>query len=254
MSRLVAVLIALVASSAGQEARKIDTGLGDMRVAFKVFQDCSKAQFGPCIKHKLLAALDRIGEQPDLELFDGVHLVRDPTAMAAANDVARDQSDGRSAGTNDENATLDTAVIDKVVDFFRARSLQFRLLDDKPGHVQADGRKKGNKFNNSLLMYPFMMGGMTIPLAFGVLALLAGKALIVAKLALALSAIVGLKKLFGDQGGSSHEYVSHGGGGGHYRRSLPGEPAAASEMAYSSYMPVYEEPIRSTASTNAIPV
>lgn len=107
-------------------------------------------------------------------------------------------------------------------------------------------------------MYPFMMGGMTIPLAFGVLALLAGKALIIAKLALALSAIVGLKKLFGDHGGSSHEYItSHTTGGGHYRRSLPGESAAAgANMAYNSYMPVYEEPMRSTAasSSNAIPL
>jgi hypothetical protein len=102
-------------------------------------------------------------------------------------------------------------------------------------------------------MYPFMMGGMTIPLAFGVLALLAGKALIIAKLALVLSAIVGLKKLFTDDHGSSHEYVTHG--SGHYRRSLPGEPiaAAASNMAYSSYMPVYEEPVRSTT-MNAIPL
>jgi hypothetical protein len=115
-----------------------------------------------------------------------------------------------------------------------------------------EGRKKSNKYN-SLLMYPFMMGGMTIPLAFGVLALLAGKALIIAKLALALSAIVGLKKLFSDQGGSSHEYITHGGSGGHYRRSLPGESISASNMAYSSYMPVYEEPIRSTTS-NAIPL
>lgn len=105
-------------------------------------------------------------------------------------------------------------------------------------------------------MYPFMMGGMTIPLAFGVLALLAGKALIIAKLALALSAIVGLKKLLGDHGGGgggSHEYVTaHA--GGHYRRSLPGEPVAAANMAYSSYMPVYEEPTRSTASSNAVPL
>lgn len=96
-----------------------------------------------------------------------------------------------------------------------------------------------------------MMGGMTIPLAFGTLALLAGKALIIAKLALTLSAIIGLKKLIGDQG-SGHEYVSHG---GHYRRSLPGEAAsvAASNMAYSSYMPVYEEPLRSTTE-NAVPL
>lgn len=101
-------------------------------------------------------------------------------------------------------------------------------------------------------MYPFMMGGMTIPLAFGTLALLAGKALIVAKLALALSAIVGLKKLFSDHG-SSHEYITHGGSSGHYRRSLPGEPVAASNMAYSSYMPVYDDSFRSTTANAIVP-
>lgn len=113
------------------------------------------------------------------------------------------------------------------------------------------GRKKSSKYN-SLLMYPFMMGGIFIPLAFGVLTLLAGKALIIAKLALVLSFIVGLKKLFSD-GGSSHEYISHS--GGHYRRSMPSESVAASNMAYSSYMPVYDEPIRSQAqSSNASPL
>lgn len=49
MSKLVAVVFAVVVASslvAAQrpEARKIDTGLGDFKVVFKVFQDCSKAQ------------------------------------------------------------------------------------------------------------------------------------------------------------------------------------------------------------------
>ncbi|XP_025193131.1 uncharacterized protein LOC112593084 [Melanaphis sacchari] len=243
----VAISSSLVAAQQ-PEARKIDTGLGDFKVVFKVFQDCSKAQFGPCLKHKILTALDRINEQPEMELFDGVRLVKDPAV--ALNDVADDISSARSAG-DDETASLDTLVINKIVNFFKSRSLQFKLLDNESREM-ADGRKKSNKYN-SLLMYPFMMGGMTIPLAFGVLALLAGKALIIAKLALALSAIVGLKKLFSDQGGSSHEYITHGGSGGHYRRSLPGESISASNMAYSSYMPVYEESIRSTTS-NAIPL
>ncbi|XP_026812420.1 uncharacterized protein LOC113553334 [Rhopalosiphum maidis] len=253
MSRLVTVVFAVAIASSlvaaeQPEARKIDTGLGDFKVVFKVFQDCSKAQFGPCLKHKLLTALDRISEQPEMELFDGVRLVKDPAV--ALNDVANDMSSARSA-SDDETTGLDTLVIDRVMNFFKSRSLQFKLLDNESREM-GDGRKKSNKYN-SLLMYPFMMGGMTIPLAFGVLALLAGKALIIAKLALALSAIVGLKKLFSDQGGSSHEYITHGGSGGHYRRSLPGEPISASNMAYSSYMPVYEEPIRSTTS-NAIPL
>ncbi|VVC33501.1 Protein of unknown function DUF1676 [Cinara cedri] len=254
----VVVVVAFAACSSAlaqsrPEARKIaDTGFGDFRVAFKVLQDCTKSQFGPCIKHKLLTALDRISEQPEMELFDGVRLVKDQAQNDARSARSSDSTASNSAtAPEDENAAgLDELVVNRIVDFFKSRSLQFKLLDNEP-RLMTDGRKKGNKYN-SLLMYPFMMGGMTIPLAFGVLALLAGKALIIAKLALALSAIVGLKKLFGD-GGSSHEYVSHGGGGGHYRRSLPGEPVAASNMAYSSYMPVYEEPIRSTT-TNAIPL
>lgn len=68
--------------------------------------------------------------------------------------------------------------------------------------VFAGRRRKGY---NSLLMYPLLLGGTFIPLAFGALALLAGKALIVSKLALALAAIVGLKKLVGGGGGESYQ-------------------------------------------------
>lgn len=63
-------------------------------------------------------------------------------------------------------------------------------------------RRKGY---HSLMMYPLLLGGTFIPLAFGALALLAGKALIVSKLALALAAIVGLKKLVGGGGGESYQ-------------------------------------------------
>jgi len=50
MSGLAAAVIFAVAIASSSvaaerpEARKIDTGLGDFKVVFKVFQDCSKAQ------------------------------------------------------------------------------------------------------------------------------------------------------------------------------------------------------------------
>ena len=65
-----------------------------------------------------------------------------------------------------------------------------------------------------LLAIPLLIGGTLVPLALGALALLAGKALIVSKLALVLASIIGLKKLV-----SSHEHghevvqVGHGSGG-----------------------------------------
>lgn len=89
-------------------------------------------------------------------------------------------------------------------------------------------------------MIPLMMGGSMIPMALGTLALLAGKALIIAKLALVLSLIIGLKKLLtNDDHSSSYQVVSHG-AGGHYRRSLQDDELAQS-MAYRAYIPLTPE-------------
>jgi hypothetical protein len=106
------------------------------------------------------------------------------------------------------------------------------------------GRGKKLKRNGLLLIGGLLKGGM---LAMGLngLALLAGKALIVAKIALVLSAIIGLSKLFGSGHGedkttyeivkypqvththtysSSHVDGEHGhfdsGSNEHYRRSI----------------------------------
>lgn len=106
------------------------------RIRFN-FRPCLSPQFGPCIKHKLLTALDRINEQPEMELFDGVRLVKDPSAVL--NDVVPDASAARSAGSDDENANLDTMVVDKVVNFFKTRNLQFKLLDNEPRDM-TDGK------------------------------------------------------------------------------------------------------------------
>lgn len=93
------------------------------------------------------------------------------------------------------------------------------------------GRGKKKKNMGGLLAIPLLIGGTLVPLALGALALLAGKALIVSKLALVLASIIGLKKLV-----SSHDHghevvqVGHGGGSGWARSS-------AQELAYSAYKP-----------------
>lgn len=71
-------------------------------------------------------------------------------------------------------------------------------------------------------MIPLLLGGTFIPIAYGALALLAGKALIVSKLALVLASIIGIKKLVSSSNGhheSSHEVVvghGHSGWGRNY--------------------------------------
>lgn len=93
---------------------------------------------------------------------------------------------------------------------------------------------------HGLLMIPLLLGGTLIPLALGGLALLAGKALIISKLALVLAGIIGLKKLFsgGHGGGHGHEEVvvaSPGHGSSGWGRSY--EQQQAQNIAYSAYAP-----------------
>lgn len=66
-----------------------------------------------------------------------------------------------------------------------------------------------------MMMIPLLLGGTFVPIAYGALAMLAGKALIVSKLALVLASIIGIKKLLSGGGkDSSHEVVVSGGHSG----------------------------------------
>jgi hypothetical protein len=101
--------------------------------------------------------------------------------------------------------------------------------------VSGRGKMK-NKKGGGLLLIPLFMAGTLIPIALAGLALLAGKALIISKLALVLAGIIGLKKLLSGSGGgyhhdSAYQVVGHG----HHAaaRSQP-DPHL---LAYSSYAP-----------------
>lgn len=90
-----------------------------------------------------------------------------------------------------------------------------------------------DKKHGHYIMIPLLLGSTLVPLAFGALALLAGKALIVSKLALALASIIGIKKLI--QGGhhhhdGAHEVVVAGGHSGGWGRN-----SDANNIAYKGY-------------------
>lgn len=87
-------------------------------------------------------------------------------------------------------------------------------------------------------MIPLLLGSTLVPLAFGALALLAGKALIVSKLALALASIIGIKKLIqtGHHHDGAHEVVVAGGHSGGWGRNSEGH-----NLAYRNQMKKQEE-------------
>lgn len=118
--------------------------------------------------------------------------------------------------------------------------------------------KKAGKILLPLLLMLKLKAAALVPLALGAIALLAGKALLIGKIALLLAAIIGLKKLLSGHKtvtyeivghphhSSSHEHhhdggfssgggdIGYGGGHGGWGRS---SSDAAQDMAYRAYAP-----------------
>jgi hypothetical protein len=102
------------------------------------------------------------------------------------------------------------------------------------------GRGKGKKKGGGLLLAGAAMAAMMAQAFMGKIALIAGKALVVAKVALAISAIIGLKKLFGGSSGESHQVVYAAGGhehGGWQGRTFTSDHPQAHDIAYNAQKP-----------------
>lgn len=116
--------------------------------------------------------------------------------------------------------------------------IKFKFQVKLPSALNEESRGKKGKKGMGLLLIPLILGGTLVPLALGALALLAGKALIVSKLALVLAGIIGLKKLLsggGQHHEAGHEVVVSGGHGSSWGRSYDKEQAQ--NLAYNAYVP-----------------
>jgi CO/xanthine dehydrogenase Mo-binding subunit len=104
------------------------------------------------------------------------------------------------------------------------------------------GRRGKKKGGGLLIAAGAAMAAMMAQAFMGKVALIAGKALVIAKVALAISAIIGLKKLFGSGGGGgeSHQVVYATGGhehGGWQGRAFTSDHLQAHDIAYKAQKP-----------------
>lgn len=158
----------------------------------------------------------------------------DPTLMARA-------------ATSDD-ATISVMIADKLWQFFRSRSLKYKLFEvadllvstdegklnfgfsvDTNQVMESARRRKGHR--SALLGAIVMKVALLAALAFKGLILLVGKALLVSKLALLLASVIGIKKLLSKKH-VTYEVVAHGhdhhtshdsyGGSGGWGRAIDG--------------------------------
>ncbi|KAL0105062.1 hypothetical protein PUN28_016594 [Cardiocondyla obscurior] len=264
------VSAALTATLALPTNDKVSGSENDM--VSSLYTDCLKKESISCLKYKVFTYVDKmLADKEDITLSEGITVVK--TANA----------EGEGAPRSIESSDLDTLLFDRLGRFLRTHSVKVDLKgSDILGAIESAGRsfedfsdnavesrgkkKKAQKILGPLMMAMALKAAALLPLALGAIAMIAGKALLVGKIALVISAIIGLKKLLGSQQkhvtyevvshphhGSSHvsheEHGGYGGGGGGgggdfsggygssghgWARSLPQD---AHEIAYRAHQP-----------------
>ncbi|KDR19952.1 uncharacterized protein LOC110829467 [Zootermopsis nevadensis] len=231
-----------------------------LNVVFRAYEECNRVTFGEiltCLKLRALKLADRVLKSDTVQVIDGINIVK-----SFSKDVDRN---GRRLNfkplTEVNEAVLPTdpqqkqdklneMLVERVARFFRTHSVKFdlpRFVEESKhlldGYTTSEGRRKKNRFG--LLMLGGLFKGGMFALGLNGLGILAGKALLVAKIALVLSAVVGLSSLLSsghkeekttyeivEDPHVSHAYTyssghidgGHGhfdsGDQGHYRKSL----------------------------------
>ncbi|XP_066581672.1 uncharacterized protein Osi8 [Prorops nasuta] len=220
-----------------QTARSSSSGIiGDLRYVYQIYKECAASDLSPCLKLKLVSAMDRVSRSVSFNVAEGVTVVKDgpETTVEEPPKSVQEIEASLPRALEDKEDALNTMIFDKVIKFFQSHTLKLKLpnVEELSRSLQEEGRKKKGKMGG-LLAIPLLIGGTLVPLALGALALLAGKALIVSKLALVLASIIGLKKLVSSHDHHGHEVVQVSGGG----HGSGGWARSSHDLAYSAYKP-----------------
>ncbi|KAG8328295.1 hypothetical protein J6590_000955 [Homalodisca vitripennis] len=261
--RLLMVCACVALAHAGEDASTTAAVLQGARSVYKTYKQCeAQASVVGCLKLRALRLIERAIYLENIPVADGVSLVSRPDTQRSLNDIPVDENSlPQEVDLRDKR--IDSLLWEKIGTFFQTHSVQLQvpklveeskaLLENEIDDEEQEGRGKKKKYAGPLLV-GLMMKGFMVALAYKALALLAGKALIVSKLALVLAGIVALKKLFSGgeqkttyeivkqpvvshahQYTSSHEFAGgHGGdwassGSGGYGRSLEAQTQAQAQ-------------------------
>ncbi|XP_050304359.1 uncharacterized protein LOC126741925 [Anthonomus grandis grandis] len=220
------------------------------RFILKIYDECSGRSdgFSSCLKKKAITVLDRVARMDKLPLMDGVALVKGPNGVEPA--VSENEIENLPRDIESQDDALNNMLADRVNNLLGSRTIEIsmpqvsELLEEGRGKGGGGGGggkgggKGGMNMMGGLMMAVAAKLAALIPLAIAGLFLLAGKALITAKIALLISGIIALKKLFAAKH-SGHGGGWHSGGGGGWQSSGGGWDKRsideAQRLAYKSH-------------------
>ncbi|KAK5644799.1 hypothetical protein RI129_006099 [Pyrocoelia pectoralis] len=203
---------------------------GVMRDAFQFVDKCGKEEISVCLKERALQYLDKLPNR--LEIGAGLSIEQNEGAADRSGRVYSDPELPEDPRAREE--AIDTILYDKFLNYLSSHTIEFKVPDSAITEFKRsleEGRKKKGKKGNMMgyLMLFKMKAAMLAALALKGLAVIAFKALVIAKIALTITMIIGLKKLAeSKQHSSTYEVVAHDDHHGHYR-------SFGQELAYRGY-------------------
>ncbi|XP_067619145.1 uncharacterized protein Osi7 [Eurosta solidaginis] len=222
---LITVTAALPAEETRGHARNA-ISTADNDIMDSIYSDCLRKDSVSCVKYKLFNFVDKVlSAREQFSLTEGVTVVRSPDApiTEAARSISGDES-FESLALNRISGFLNTHTIKvelKGADIVQAVSTTGRALedvsdtlfganDDPNAPEESRGKKKkAAKILGPILALVALKAAALLPLLLGAIALIAGKALLIGKIALVLSAVIGLKKLLSQEKHVTYEVVAH---------------------------------------------
>ncbi|KAL0113060.1 hypothetical protein PUN28_012349 [Cardiocondyla obscurior] len=167
-------------------------------------QDELLDSFRKCVQQRAIDTLDSLLEDDVITIFDGVDLIR-----LHPNDENYTEYKDNSDGSGEEDASWSEIVWNRMTRILRTHAFKIDIDHMFNTAANASARNSRNdivqgrkrRYRRKNYMFPLMMmglllmGSILVPMGFQFLAVLGGKALILAKMALILSSIQGLKKI-----------------------------------------------------------
>ncbi|BFF95820.1 uncharacterized protein DMAD_13145 [Drosophila madeirensis] len=198
-------------------------GLGpEMSLVRRVYDDCQdKSDFIGCLKQKALHALSRALDQDSIKIMDG--LVLEKQNHTETESVLGSLTDARQFGSL---SPIDRALLAKADKLLRTHTLKLDMDMGAESGAESVGRgehghkkKKHKEGGHIKYVIAALLTAMGIagPLGLKALAAIAGKALVISKVALTIAGIIALKKLFSQDNGQETSFQVHA--GEHNRRN-----------------------------------
>jgi Protein of unknown function (DUF1676) len=220
---LVCLIVSISALPAEETRGHSRNAVGsDNELMDSIYSDCLRKDSVSCVKYKLFSFVDKMmGARDTFALTEGVTVVKVPGA----------EQEGAPRSINADDS-VESLILSRVQSFLQSHTIKVELkgadvvsavsstgraLEDVSENIfgddeQGEGRgkkKKAAKILGPLIAMIALKAAALLPLLLGAIALIAGKALLIGKLALVLSAVIGLKKLLSQEKHVTYEVVAH---------------------------------------------